>query len=177
MRLTLFALLTVVAGLAHAHEGSYQVKIDRKTVPALLIAETQGSAGQSLDDFSRQLAPTLRTYTLQTGHEACAVLCKAADGTVGARVFTISSHTACPVLVSCPLGMKPTTQTIHSHAERGEYRINEADRVLLPKVRIGERRRRGNPEAFSEEDMAGGPGYLVSPLGLQYFDGKNARSL
>ncbi len=111
------------------------------------------------------------------GHEACALFCRAPDGALAARVFTIGSHTACPIVVSCPEGYTATAENIHSHGERGEFQVNAADKVLLPRARTGQRVRRGNPEAFSDEDQEGGATYLVSPLAVQHFDGKRVRRL
>lgn len=179
MRFPLFLAL-LVAGFAFqssAAASGYQVQVGRLTVPAQLLGEETAPAGTSLDAFAVQLAPVLRQHTAETGHEACAMFCRAPDGALAARVFTIGSHTACPIVVSCPKGYTPTAENIHSHGERGKFQVNAADKVLLDKARIGERIRRGNPEVFSEEDAHGGATYLVSPLAVQHFDGKRARPL
>lgn len=158
-------------------QTSYQVQVGRSKVPAQLLGEEIAPAGTSQDAFAAQLAPVLRDHAATTGHEACALFCRAPDGALAARVFTIGSHTACPIVVSCPEGYTATAENIHSHGERGEFQVNAADKVLLPRARTGQRVRRGNPEAFSDEDQEGGATYLVSPLAVQHFDGKRVRRL
>lgn len=125
------------------------------------------------DVLASDLAPVLRNYTVQSGFEVCALLCKSADGSsVGAVVTTVRSAAACPVAEICPDGMAPSGSDIHSHIHAGTYEPTQTDALFLMKAYARGQKVQTYPEAFSSGDFESGLGYLVTPTKLLHQSGR-----
>lgn len=122
------------------------------------------------ENLLASVADVLQKHSQDTGHEACAQICKSSNQ-YGAVVTTVGSHIMCPVTNLCPEGFTPTNVGIHSHPGGHSYKINPVDKILLnsPFYKVGATEKRGKNNAFSEEDFAAGPGYMVNVQGEIFY--------
>lgn len=172
-----FAVVLVVAGLAQAGEGSTPKKgieqqatfvhMGEQRLSAEMLPEVRGNAKLTKDEFAREVGRELAQYSAKTKTEACAKLCRAADGVWGAAPLSVGAHVVCPMTNHCPADMSPMAEGIHSHPTGDDYRINSIDKAVLPGpfYKVGAREKRGNPDEFSPEDFAGGDGYMITDRG------------
>lgn len=112
-------------------------------------------------------------YTQASGFEACALVCKTAQGQVALRLTTNFSQVGCLVerlSSSCPEGATATGQTLHSHPQRESVVLNPVDAIYTG-LRRGLRVRL-EPHRFSDRDLANGPGYLATGGVLLHHDGQ-----
>ncbi|TAA41534.1 hypothetical protein [Pseudoxanthomonas winnipegensis] len=136
-------------------------------------------AGESMDDFSFRISERLRSFSDETGYEACGVIAK--NGTNYSVVIgTNEAHAMC--LNSSFFiddGYESVGMTIHSHPRSSTYIVNKQDQVILGKLeRVGTRYDTGDQKRlFSKEDYASGPGYLVSPFGDVYKQEGSAKTV
>ena len=178
MKYVLFLLAMVATSSTNALELTRQsevfmVRIGNHAYPATKIGDVRGNVGQDMDQFVIELGKNLRDYTQETGFEVCASICRSSDGLFGAQLFTMQSHTVCPIPPKCPSGMEVSGQTIHSHTTMRSYKINRADMAVMGiGAKVGGSMHGDNPELFSDEDFGGGPGYMVSATTVWHQQGK-----
>lgn len=147
--------------------GLAQINVNGRSVPAVTLAVIQLPA-VSMDEAALTIAPVLQRHTQDTGHEACAMLCKSSQGWA-ALPLSVGAHTSCPIVRQCPISSQPSGVSIHSHRRAGPYRANLADmRMLGVSHAVGTYAKADRPERFSEEDFQS-PGYMVTPNGEVWF--------
>ena len=153
---------------AQAQEpGLAQINVNGRSVPAVTLAVIQLPA-VSMDEAALTIAPVLQRHTQDTGHEACAMLCKSSKGWA-ALPLSVGAHTSCPIVRQCPNSSTSSGVSIHSHRRAGPYRANLADmRMLGVSHAVGIYAKADRPERFSEEDFQS-PGYMVTPNGEVWF--------
>lgn len=167
-----FAAVAFVLGMGQA-QGAERVHIEGVgRVPYSMLFEVVSEPGETMDAFALRLAPRLRAFSDETGHEACGAIGRAADGRLGAVIGSNGSHVACAVFgAKVPAGMVATGQSIHSHGGERAARANKADLALMGK-HLAEMGGAGRAavyvngqtlDAFSQVDFHGGPGYLAIP--------------
>ena len=146
-------------------------------VPYQMLFEERSLPGESRDAFVLRLADRMRRFSEKTGFEACGVL--GSDGVgFGVIVGTNNAHAGCANFhAKVPEGMTSTRLSVHSHIAKSTYTANRADRMVLGPLAVGKLMNREDPEAFSDEDKAGGPGYLVSPKSVWRFDGTDVHEV
>lgn len=135
-------------------------------ISSAIVAENE-------EELVRSVSGVLQKHSQDTGHEACAQICKSSNQ-YAAMVTTVGSHIMCPVTNLCPEGFTPTHVGIHSHPGGHSYKINPVDKILLnsPFYKVGATEKRGKNNAFSDEDFASGAGYMVNAQGeIFYQDG------
>ena len=157
-------IAAALLALASAQAGA-------KEYPHEHLFEVVGSYGITRDQFAAELAPRLREYSDETGHEACGVI--ATDGErFGIRVGTSGSHIGCVNIHSnVPDGMTDTGYTIHSHGTDRPFNVNRADKLFIPESHHGRRRIEGQVlDRFSPQDLLA-PGYLATPNGVIFQSG------
>lgn len=164
------ALLTTVA-VADEDVAYAKFSLSGKEVIAYKLDEVKSSA-TTLDAFAVEVAPKLNTYTAATGFEACASLCKAADGTYRATIITVKAHAFCPVIAEdgCDDGATYTGHDIHSHIQATRYVPNDIDRLVLLR-HYGANEFVFTRPGFSDGDLSIPGGYLATKKGVQYEDG------
>lgn len=171
-----FTFIALAAGLAQAAE---HVQIDGiGRVPYETLFEAVSEPGESRDDFAASVAPRLVAYSSETGFEACAVLGAHPDGRWGVLVGTNHAHVACANLPNkVPAGFRPLAMTIHSHGN-GAASLNRTDMRFLGLSTDARTKRMSGQiygqsrDHFSERDLGGLPGYLATPQGVLFHDGK-----
>lgn len=166
MRAFVFLLVLPLAANAQNTTTVFGKSVTVTTVSSSIVSETE-------ENLVASVAPILQLHSEQTGHEACAQICKSSNQ-YGAVVTTVGSHIMCPVTNLCPEGFTPTNVGIHSHPGGHSYKINPVDKILLnsPFYKVGATEKRGKNNAFSDEDFASGAGYMVNAQGeIFYQDG------
>jgi hypothetical protein len=145
-------------------------------LPATVVCEVVGTAGDSLPDFLAATGHVLRLYSGTTGFEACGMVARGASGTYAVVLSTNHSHLGCVIhhdLV--PAGFVATGASIHSHGKKGSFRVNAADRAFRGETDDGRSHYIAGQDLnhFSPADYAGGPGYLATETGVIHQNGEN----
>ncbi len=129
----------------------------------------------------RKTAFLIHKFSNEKGFEACARMCVGnADGhrVFGMRVLTTYSQIACLQPAdpekACPSGFNVSSSgvRIHPHPPQERVRLNSVDASLRSGLRRG-MLVHTEPFWFSSRDLMNGPGYLVTPNQLLYFDGED----
>ncbi|WP_243043053.1 hypothetical protein [Dyella sedimenti] len=133
-----------------------------------------------------RVAEALKTWMDDTGTEACGPIAQAKDGKYFVQLATEKAQTVCLRAIMMPDSMADTGGDIHSHpvAKNGGYtvRLTTQDFVALEalgRVKLVDDMRRMNirtlplePDTFSPNGYAAGPGYLVVKGQLLYQHGE-----
>jgi len=155
-------------------------------VHAWEVGTYTSTPGESHDVFVLRVAEALKTWTDETGTEACGPIEQAKDGTFSVQLTTEKAQTVCLRSTAPVAGMTYTGDSIHSHpaAKNGGYTVRLKGQDLealeaLGQVKLVDDLRRfhirtlpAEPDTFSDDDYAGGPGYLVVKGQLLYQHGK-----
>lgn len=111
----------------------------------------------------KKMAPSLQKFSLETGFEVCARVCRTENESFIAQPVTIGSHVSCVASVkTCPKGTA-TEQTVHTHGSYPIFVVNRIDALgwNLPESEIGLAKYKGEMNDFSPEDIANTPLWLV----------------
>lgn len=155
------------------------IRVATGTVPERELVLMESAPGEARVDFLKRVGRVLTDHAELTGHEACGQVCQNHDSSgFAVQVVTNDAHIMCAMWTTCPTGYIATGTNIHAHCPRARMlRANAADAAFS-----GNRYRRGkilppcDPERFSLQDFAGGPGYLATPERLLLQSGKDAIS-
>lgn len=153
--------------------GHYRVR--RTDLPIYQVAEIEAdNTTEGMDGFAKKVAPVLYAWTkAHYGVEANGNICHTPDGTRwGVRLLTWNAHTGSPRTNACPAGMVTTGVDIHSHPQKHTYLPNGVDHLFLHYGLGGSDLVGTEPDTYSPEDLANGPGYLVGAVALHFQDGK-----
>lgn len=135
----------------------------QERLPYQALFEAESQPGEALDAFVLRLSPSLRSYTDETGYEACGVITTAND-IFYVMVGTNHGHTACVAIhEKRKPGSVDTGQTIHSHPRNVRYQVNSTDILTagVSNVKKGQLRKGSHTHKFSVMDYQA-PGYLVN---------------
>lgn len=136
--------------------------------------------GESETAFFIRTGYELLVFTHNTNFEACgrfAISKTEGDPTLAIRLWTNRSHKGCLVTKAAPPGFVAVGEYIHTHPVRSPVIFNANDVTLTGnRFTIGAKVAL-NTTDFSEEDYAGGPGYLVADRKLLYQNGKHRKRL
>lgn len=154
-----------------------------ESLPLTQLVTLTSAPDEGKEAFLARSGRFFHNYTQNNGYEACANICRSADGNrFGLVVTTNQSHVGCLVVSKCPDATPISTgQSIHSHPLAGSFQANAADELFrkVTSNNTSKLRRQsytrvhgGDHAKFSETDRASGPGYLVADEKLMYFDGK-----
>lgn len=160
-------------------------------VQAWEVGTYTSTPGESHDAFVRRVAQALKAWTDETGTEACGPIEQAKDGTYSVQLTTEKAQTVCLQSTAPVAGMAYTGDNIHSHpsAKNGGYtvRLTGQDLVALEALGRGKlvddlrrfhiRTLHAEPDTFSDDDYASGPGYLVVKGRLLYQHGKGTAAV
>lgn len=161
--------LSVVAPFAMAGGmrpvRSYNTLAD---IPYSYLGTLVSSRPTTLNDFVLGISPYLHGYAEKTNTESCGEIAKNKSGVYALIWGTNHSHLACVIPeANVPNGFTAIGMTIHAHPVRRGFRMTKADVVLGGFGCLG--RWVGlfvdTPNHFSQDDYAGGPGYLAIPDG------------
>lgn len=153
---------------------------------AWVVGDYSSNPGESYDAFVLRVATALAQWTNDTGTEACGPIEQAKDGTYHVQLTTEKAQTACLQSIVAGPGMTYTGDNIHSHpaAKNGGYTVRLTGHDLaaleaLGRMKLVNELRRFNirtlpvePDTFSPDDYASGPGYLVVKGQLLHQHGK-----
>ncbi|MFC4528159.1 hypothetical protein ISN76_14145 [Dyella halodurans] len=151
---------------------------------AWVVGTYVSDSNEQHDAFVLRVAEALKTWTDQTGTEACGPIARTGDGRYYVQLTTLKAQIVCLRSTVMPEGMTYTGEDIHSHARRhpGSVTVTFQDQIAMREV--GEERMLDNMRRlgihvvqvdgvdFSEDDYAGGPGYLVVNETLRYQHGR-----
>lgn len=147
--------------------------LDLHSLPRTLVAHEQQTGG-SEERFAQKVGGVLQRYSVRTGYEACADICKPPDGWT-AEIVSIGSHMSCSTTRRCAKGRYQTL--IHSHPVERSFDANSMDsRVSRQGVRVGQRVIADDPRMFSEQDYTI-PGYMVVYGQVWFQQGKGTERL
>lgn len=155
-------------------------------VQAWEVGTFTSAPGESHDAFVLRVAEALKTWTDDTGTEACGPIVQAKDGTYSVQLTTEKAQTVCLRSTVMPDGMTYTGDSIHSHPAMKDgghqVRLTTHDFDVLEamgRVKLVDDMRRmhirtveAEPDTFSADDYAAGPGYLVVKGQLLYQHGE-----
>lgn len=168
------AILSIAAVFAAAAQARM---VDVRGLAYQAIGTYISAPGETEVQFLERMRPLIRAFIDRTGYEACAEIGQGAGGkSWGIMLGSSNSRIGCAVAVRrVPDGMTPTGVTIHGHPELRRLYPNPNDIILLSAMGMdadADSIMRADPNHFSPGDFAGGPGYLATPTGLLYQDGK-----
>lgn len=138
-----------------------------ETVPYIEMRTMTQSTERGLVEMG---AEWLRRFTQSSGYEGCANICATPTRTAfGMILATSHAQIGCALVDQrCPSGMTPVGRSIHSHPMPPSHLVlNDHDREFVRARRSGQAVRRYERmsiqrDRFSKEDLASGPGYLVT---------------
>ncbi len=131
--------------------------LDLNSLPRTVIG-SESQHGGSEDQFAQKVGGVLQRYSVRTGYEACADICKTADGW-NAKIVSIGSHMSCSTTRRCDQGRYHTL--IHSHPIERAFEANRMDEIISRQgVKAGHIVAAEDPRDFSEQDYTA-PGYMV----------------
>lgn len=171
-----FVALVVLSGLGSIPSSARADEFNGAKVAYQHIADLRSRAGESEHAFLVRIGPQLRAFSDKTGFEACGVIGSDKNGDFGVVLGSSGSRIGCvndPARVLT--GMTSTGETIHSHGRQGSFNMNHADKALsgLDPFDINLIPIHGaDLFHFSPRDYAAGAGYLATPTGLEYQDGR-----
>ncbi|RDI99401.1 hypothetical protein DVT68_00620 [Dyella solisilvae] len=140
--------------------------------------------GEQHDAFVLRVAEALKAWTDQTGTEACGSIARTNDGGYYVQLTTLKAQMVCLRSTVMPDGMTYTGDDIHSHVHRhpGNVTVTFQDEAAMDEVgeqgtlenmrRLGIHTVHVDSVDFSDDDYAGGPGYLVVNDTLRYQHGR-----
>lgn len=140
--------------------------------------------GEQHDAFVLRVAEALKAWTDQSGTEACGPIARTNEGRYYVQLTTLNAQMVCLRSTVMPEGMIYTGEDIHSHVHRhpGSVAVTFEDQAALREVgeqqmlenmrRLGIRVVQVDPVDFSDDDYAGGAGYLVVNDTLRYQHGR-----
>ena len=144
---------------------------DASSLPYVHLADYISQPGETKIQFLRRVGIELRRYADRTTYEACGTI--ATDGQRwGIVIGTSDSHIGCIVHSGkAPAGMTSTGESIHTHGRKNfTFHITDVD-AFFAGAADGMRMQSGDVYHFSATDY-GAPGYLATPDGLRYEDGR-----
>lgn len=154
-------------------------------VQAWEVGTFTSAPGESHDAFVLRVAEALKTWTDDTGTEACGPIAQEKDGTYYVQLTTEKAQTVCLRSTVMPDGMTYTGDSIHSHPfkpGRSQVRLTSHDLAVLEALgqvalvdqmrRLGIRTAHAEPSTFSADDYAAGAGFLVVGSSLLYQHGE-----
>lgn len=140
------------------------------------LFEEQSVAGESMDSFVLRIAPKLRAYSDENGYEACGVIATN-DENFSIIVGTNFANMVCVNSSRFVMdGYRHAGATLHSHGRQGRFRPTKTDLMLMESAFAGQRANlvtvHGQAlNAFSNEDVQSGPGYLAGENGRVFYQG------
>lgn len=147
--------------------------LDLHSLPRTTIG-VEEQVGGTEDQFAKQVGGVLQRYSVRTGYEACADICKTADGW-SAKIVSIGSHMSCSTTRKCDRGCYQTL--IHSHPTERSFEANSMDeRISRQGVKAGQVLAAEDPRDFSEQDYTI-PGYMVVYGQVWHQQGKGTERL
>lgn len=147
--------------------------LDLNTLPRTPIGVEQQSGGSEAQ-FAQQVGGVLQRYSVRTGYEACADICKTSTGW-NAHIVSIGSHMSCSTTRRCEQGRYQTL--IHSHPTERSFEANSMDAAVSRQgVKTGQTVHADDPRDFSEQDYTV-PGYLVVYGQVWFQNGKGTERL
>lgn len=152
---------------------------------AWIVGNYTATPGESKDAFVLRVAEALKHWTDSTGTEACGVIARDATGALQVVLTTEKSQVVCLIPTSAPGGGTLSGDSIHSHPTDGgrhKVRLTTQDLAALREMgrggfvdmlrRMDIRQVDAEPDTFSPDDYATGPGYLVVGSRLLYQHGQ-----
>ncbi len=148
------------------------------SLPRYPVAEYVSNPGESQPDFLARTGLEMRKWSDATAFESCGVLAMSDDGRFGIRVSTSKAHVGClSDPKDIPVGMTPMDATLHTHGARRAFMLNNVDVVMFGGNRGLPGTRYANPDKFSADDFANGPGYLAGTKGIWYQHGEGTAAI
>lgn len=166
MRAFVFTLLLAFAFHSNAHDTA---SWERVHLPDYVSEENE-----SLDDFVLRIAPVLASYTNDTKWEVCSPIGQSEDGRFAVSLISSKASLGCIVyLENLPSGFTYMQLSVHSHPNEKSITPTQMDLNIASfhGRKINQRRVRSQPEGFSPDDFAAGPGYLVTPTQVLFQEG------
>lgn len=169
-------------GIVSRHYEKSSDNVEEFSIPGVgkvkymqLFSEVS-EAGESMDSFALRVAPMLRQYSDENGYEACGVIASNGQnfsiivGTNFANMVCVNSSRF--VLE----GYQHAGATLHSHGRQGRFRPTKTDLMLMESTFAGQRANLAMVHgqalnAFSNEDIKSGPGYLAGENGKLFYQG------
>jgi hypothetical protein len=171
MKMKTLITAALVLASASAFAGDVDVK-EVGSLPTYDVASVYSNPGEGRTVFVKRAAETLRSFTAETGYEACgwiAVISGPGERpTFSIKVVTLKAHIACGTTQNDVLeGYASMGVTIHSHPVEKRVRLTPTDMKArgtpAGKLRVEELDSCG----FSSQDYSM-PGFLVA-CGKVYF--------
>jgi len=166
--------LAVLVGLmlgavgARADDVLGEVEVAGHRVPVFALATVQGD---SADAAVLAAAPVLRALAEHEGFEGGGMVCQDGAGQFGVVLQTARSQINMPITTLCPVGMKPTGESVHSHPARPFVVTNDIDALFSGRGHRAGESVTAEGAFFSPADFAA-PGYVVTPERVLYQHGR-----
>lgn len=151
------------------------IRIGAGVVPERELTLMESAPGEGRDAFLKRVGRVLVEHSQLTGHEACGQVCQNRDSSrFAVQVVTNDAHIMCAMWTTCPEGYMLTGSSIHSHCPaKRMLRANGADMAMSGnRYKLGDRLKGCDDRRFSDLDIASGPGYLATPDGLLFQQGR-----
>jgi len=152
------------------------IRVGGGSVPERELVLMESEPGEDKIAFLKRVGTLLVEHSDRTGHEACGQVCQNWDSTQYAvQVVTNDAHIMCAMWTTCPTGYLPTGQNIHSHCPGPRrLRANLNDMALSAnRIKRGSQLKPCDPNRFSDQDFAAGPGFLATPERLLFQSGRD----
>lgn len=147
--------------------------LDLHSLPRTTIGVEEQDGGSEAQ-FAQKVGGVLQRYSVRTGYEACADICKTPNGW-HAKIVSIGSHMSCSTTRHCDQGRYQTL--IHSHPTERSFEANTMDeRVSRSGVKARQVLQAEDPRDFSEQDYTV-PGYMVVYGQVWFQKGKGTEQL
>jgi hypothetical protein len=186
-KMTAFLLMAIL-GLGLVPKAEAEPK--PQSVPAWLVGTYISHAGETKIEFIHDVAEALKNWAEDTRTEACGPIAVKPDGSYIVVLTTQKSQIMCVISVVAPDGAKLTGDSIHDHPtflDKSGVRLTDDDHNALEAVGdtamadCSAHHRtcwvNAEPADFSNDDYAGGHGYLVSMGRLLYQNGKDTSTV
>lgn len=185
MRTPTLAAFVMILGLAVGSQPAGAAPAPQVyQTTAWVVGNYTSTPAESQDAFVLRVAEALAAWTDKTGTEACGPIVRTPTGAMQVTLTTEKSQVVCLISVQPPSGDTLTGNTIHSHPTDGgrhKVRLTHNDINALQALGRGDfvaslrgldiREVDAEPDTFSPDDYAAGPGYLVVGGRLLYQHG------
>jgi hypothetical protein len=179
------SLAAVAALVASCTVDAMPTSPAAETAPLYPVFELRSAPLEPLESFLGRAGGQLRAFTDSTSFEACGVIAQADDGCAfGLIAKTNRSHAVCVSrAVNVPAGLAAVvvngkSVTIHTHPRSRTIRLSDTDLLLTGRERTGAAQiMRQDPDNFSSDDYATGPGYLATADGVLFQSGAGTQHL
>ena len=166
----------VVVSFAWIIAGCATAPLAPQPAPWQHVGTYHSQPHQTLEEFVSSIAYVLADHTKRTRHEVCGMLGENNNNQFAITLGTSQSQIGCQIRRShIPEGFVSLEQTVHSHPPAGQKHLTSNDLYWSVHTNQPNRFTFHLKEGPSSKDRQLGPGWLVNPNEVVFFQGKTTR--